>query len=280
MTYHHGHNKLRCHHCGAERRAEQACPDCDSTALIPVGEGTERVEQTLLKHFPNNDVIRIDRDTTRRKGALENLLQEVHAGGPKILLGTQMLAKGHHFPDVTLVGILNVDQGLFSVDFRAMERTAQLIVQVAGRAGRAEKPGEVMLQTHYPDHPLLQTLLKSGYDQFARQALLEREQAALPPFSYMALLRAEAVTVSQPMEFLREAKMLAQDLAVPDIELLGPLPSPMEKRAGRYRAQLFIQSGKRAALHKLLHPWVFALEESKLGRKVRWSIDVDPLDVY
>jgi len=280
MTYHHGHNKLRCHHCGAERRAEQSCPDCHSTALIPVGEGTERVEQTLQKHFPNNDVIRIDRDTTRRKGALENLLQEVHAGGPKILLGTQMLAKGHHFPDVTLVGILNVDQGLFSVDFRAMERTAQLIVQVAGRAGRAEKPGEVMLQTHYPDHPLLQTLLRSGYDQFARQALLEREQADLPPFSYMALLRAEAVTASQPMEFLKQAKMLAQELAVPGIELLGPLPSPMEKRAGRYRAQFFVQSGKRAALHKLLHPWVLALEQSKLGRKVRWSIDVDPLDVY
>ncbi len=280
MTYHHAQNKLRCHHCGAERRAEQTCPDCDSTTLIPVGEGTERVEQTLLKHFSDNTVIRIDRDTTRRKGALENLLQEVHEGGAKILLGTQMLAKGHHFPEVTLVGILNVDQGLFSVDFRALEKTAQLIVQVAGRAGRAEKPGEVMLQTHYPDHPLLQTLLRSGYDEFAQQALLEREQAELPPFSYMALLRAEAVTSSQPLEFLREAKMLAQDLVVQGIELLGPIPSPMEKRAGRYRAQLFVQSGNRATLHKLLHPWVLALEQSKLGRKVRWSIDVDPLDVY
>ncbi|WP_455365373.1 primosomal protein N' [Kaarinaea lacus] len=280
MTYHHAKNKLRCHHCGAERRAEPTCPDCHSASLIPVGEGTERVEQTLKKHFPDNNVIRIDRDTTRRKGALESLLQEVHAGGAKILLGTQMLAKGHHFPDVTLVGILNVDQGLFSVDFRAMEKTAQLIVQVAGRAGRAEKPGEVMLQTHYPDHPLLQTLLQSGYGQFAQQALLEREQAALPPFSYMALLRAEAVNASQPMEFLCEAKTLAQELGVPGVELLGPLPSPMEKRAGRYRAQLFVQSSQRAVLHKLLHPWVQALEQSKPGRKVRWSIDVDPLDVY
>jgi primosomal protein N' (replication factor Y) len=248
--------------------------------LIPVGEGTERVEQALQKHFPGNGVIRIDRDTTRRKGALENLLREVHEGDAKILLGTQMLAKGHHFPDVTLVGILNVDQGLFSVDFRALEKTAQLIIQVAGRAGRAEKPGEVMLQTHYPEHPLLQTLLQSGYGQFAQQALLEREQAALPPFSYMALLRAEAVTASQPMDFLKEAKSLAQELAVQGVELLGPLPSPMEKRAGRFRAQLFVQSGKRAALHKLLHSWVLALEQSKLGRKVRWSIDVDPLDVY
>jgi len=280
MTYHHAKSKLRCHHCGAERRAEQACPDCHSATLIPVGEGTERVEQALQKHFPSNGVIRIDRDTTRRKGALENLLREVHEGDAKILLGTQMLAKGHHFPDVTLVGILNVDQGLFSVDFRALEKTAQLIVQVAGRAGRAEKPGEVMLQTHYPEHPLLQTLLQSGYAQFAQQALLEREQAALPPFSYMALLRAEAVNASQPIDFLKEAKSLAQELAVQGVELLGPLPSPMEKRAGRFRAQLFVQSAKRAALHKLLHPWVLALEQSKLGRKVRWSIDVDPLDVY
>ncbi|WP_455207291.1 primosomal protein N' [Kaarinaea lacus] len=280
MTYHHAKNKLRCHHCGAERRAEQRCPDCSGASLIPVGEGTERVEQALQKQLPGFDVIRIDRDTTRRKGSLESLLQEVHQGDAKILLGTQMLAKGHHFPDVTLVGILNVDQGLFSVDFRALERTAQLIVQVAGRAGRAEKPGEVMLQTHYPDHPLLQTLLQFGYAQFAQQALLEREQAGLPPFSYMALLRAEAVIASQPLEFLQEAKMLAQELIVQGIELLGPLPSPMEKRAGRYRAQLFIQSGNRAALHKLLHPWVLALEQSKLGRKVRWSIDVDPLDVY
>jgi primosomal protein N' (replication factor Y) len=280
MTYHRAKNRLRCHHCGAERRAEQFCPDCRSTALIPVGEGTERVEQALLKHFPGTAIIRIDRDTTRRKGALENLLQEVHQGGAKILLGTQMLAKGHHFPDVTLVGILNVDQGLFSVDFRALEKTAQLIVQVAGRAGRAEKPGEVMLQTHYPDHSLLQTLLISGYAQFAQQALQEREQAGLPPFSYMALLRAEAVNAAQPLEFLREAKTLALELAAPGIELLGPLPSPMEKRAGRYRAQLFIQSGNRTTLHRFLHPWVLALERSRLGRKVRWSIDVDPVDVY
>ena len=280
MTYHRAKNLLRCHHCGAERRAEQDCPDCHATALIPLGEGTERVEQALLKHFPGTGVIRIDRDTTRRKGSLEALLQEVHQGGAKILLGTQMLAKGHHFPDVTLVGILNVDQGLFSVDFRALEKTAQIIVQVAGRAGRAEKPGEVMLQTHYPDHPLLQTLLNAGYARFAQQALRERELAGLPPFSYMALLRAEAVDAPQPLEFLREAKALAQPLAPPGIELLGPLPSPMEKRAGRYRAQLFIQCGNRAALHKLLHPWILTLEQSKLGRKVRWSMDVDPVDVY
>lgn len=280
MTYHHGKQKLRCHHCGAERRAEQSCPDCTGSTLIPVGEGTERVEQALNKQMPDVDVIRIDRDTTRRKGSLESLLAEVHQGGAKILIGTQMLAKGHHFPDVTLVGILNIDQGLFSVDFRALEKTAQLIVQVSGRAGREEKPGEVMLQTHYPDHPLLQILLQSGYAEFAQQALKEREQTCLPPYSYMALLRAEAVDVSQPLEFLREAKNLAQEFSVQDVELLGPMPSPMEKRAGRFRAQLFVQSSQRSTLHKLLKPWVLALEKSKLGRKVRWSIDVDPVDVY
>ena len=280
MTYHHGKQKLRCHHCGAERRAEQSCPDCSGSTLIPVGEGTERVEQALNKQLPDVDVIRIDRDTTRRKGSLEGLLQEVHQGGAKILIGTQMLAKGHHFPDVTLVGILNIDQGLFSVDFRALEKTAQLIVQVSGRAGREEKPGEVMLQTHYPDHPLLQILLQSGYAEFAKQALKEREQTYLPPYSYMALLRAEAVDVAQPLDFLREAKTIAQELAVQDVELLGPMPSPMEKRAGRFRAQLFVQSTHRSSLHKLLKPWVLELEKSKLGRKVRWSIDVDPVDVY
>jgi primosomal protein N' (replication factor Y) len=280
MTYHHGKQKLRCHHCGAERRAEQSCSDCNGSSLIPVGEGTERVEQALKKQLPEVDVIRIDRDTTRRKGSLESLLQEVHQGGAKILIGTQMLAKGHHFPDVTLVGILNIDQGLFSVDFRALEKTAQLIVQVSGRAGREEKPGEVMLQTHYPDHPLLQTLLESGYAEFAQQALKEREQTCLPPYSYMSLLRAEAVDAGQPLEFLREAKTLAQQYAVSGIELLGPMPSPMEKRAGRYRAQLIVQASQRSSLHKLLSPWVLALEKSKLGRKVRWSIDVDPVDVY
>jgi primosomal protein N' (replication factor Y) len=280
MTLHQAKNKLRCHHCGAERRAESACPSCQGTSLIPVGEGTERVESSLNQLFPDNKVIRIDRDTTRRKGSLESILQDVHGGEARILVGTQMLAKGHHFPNVTLVGILNIDQGFFSVDFHALEKTAQLIVQVAGRAGREEKPGTVMLQTHYPDHPLLQTLLNAGYDEFARQAMVEREQANLPPYSYMALLRAEAVDARQPIEFLQEAKAMAQQHETANVEFWGPLPSPMEKRAGRYRAQLFIQSLDRAALHRLLAPWIRALEKSRLGRKVRWSIDVDPVDVY
>ncbi|MGD8568236.1 MAG: primosomal protein N' [Gammaproteobacteria bacterium] len=280
MTLHQASLKLRCHHCGAERRADPVCPSCQSSALIPVGEGTERVEKVLRQQFPDTGIIRIDRDTTRRKGSLESLLKDVHRGEARILVGTQMLAKGHHFPNVTLVGILNIDQGLFSVDFHALEKTAQLIVQVAGRAGREEKPGTVMLQTHYPDHPLLQTLLTAGYPEFARQAMAEREQANLPPYTFMALLRAESVDAGQSLAFLKEAKDIALEYGLNGVELWGPLPSPMEKRAGRYRAQLFVQSPDRAMLHRLLTPWIDTLEQSRLGRKVRWSIDVDPVDVY
>jgi primosomal protein N' (replication factor Y) len=211
---------------------------------------------------------------------MQSLLDSVHDGSNRILVGTQMLAKGHHFPDVTLVGIVDIDQGLFSADFRATERMAQLIVQVAGRAGRAEKPGQVLIQTHHPDHPLLQTLLHEGYAAFARAALEERRQAQLPPFSYMALLRAEAVDGRLPIQFLQHARELAEVLAVPGVALLGPIPAPMERRAGRVRAQLLLQAKNRADLHRLLSPWVLQLESSKLGRKVRWSIDVDPQEMF
>jgi primosomal protein N' (replication factor Y) len=169
---------------------------------------------------------------------------------------------------------------LFSADFRATERMAQLIVQVAGRAGRAEKPGQVLIQTHHPDHPLLQTLLHEGYAAFARAALEERRQAQLPPFSYMALLRAEAVDGRLPIQFLQHARELAEAFVVPGVALLGPIPAPMERRAGRVRAQLLLQAQNRADLHRLLNPWVVQLESSKLGRKVRWSIDVDPQEMF
>jgi primosomal protein N' (replication factor Y) len=280
MTLHYAQHRLRCHHCGSERPIDQQCPQCQGTELIPIGMGTERIEQTLQTLFPDDQVIRIDRDTTRRKGSLEKKLAAVNEGKRCILLGTQMLAKGHHFPNVTLVGVIDIDQGLFSSDFRALERMAQLITQVAGRAGRAEKPGEVLIQTHHPQHPLLQTLINQGYSAFARQALSERQAAQLPPFSYLALLRAEAVDVQKPYEFLNEAKRLALQLGVANVMISGPVAAPMEKRAGRFRAQLLLQANKRSGLRQLLSPWVKQLEQSKPGRKVRWSLDVDPIEMF
>ena len=280
MTLFNGNHRLRCHHCGSERRADPSCPECESTELRPVGAGTERLEAALKQQFPEVGITRIDRDTTRRKGSMQTLLDSVHDGSSRILVGTQMLAKGHHFPDVTLVGVVDIDQGLFSADFRATERMAQLLVQVAGRAGRAEKPGQVLIQTHHPDHPLLQTLLHEGYAAFAQAALEERRQAQLAPFNYMALLRAEAVDEKLPMQFLEHARQLAESLGVRDVLLLGPIPAPMERRAGRIRAQLLLQAKNRADLHRLLSPWLLQLESSKLGRKVRWSIDVDPQEMF
>jgi primosomal protein N' (replication factor Y) len=275
-----GHQRLRCHHCGAERPADPQCPQCQSSELRPVGAGTERLEQALRRLFPDIGIARIDRDTTRRKGSLQTLLDGVHDGSSRILVGTQMLAKGHHFPDVTLVGIVDIDQGLFSADFRATERMAQMIVQVAGRAGRAQRPGQVLIQTHHPDHPLLQVLLRDGYAAFAQAALEERRQAQLAPFSHMALLRAEAVDGQLPLQFLEHARQQAEAMGAAGVQLLGPIPAPMERRAGRVRAQLLLQAAHRADLHRLLEPWLQQLEGDKLGRKVRWSIDVDPQEMF
>lgn len=277
---HYGRQRLRCHHCAAERPVETQCPQCQSAELSPVGAGTERLEETLQKQFADVGIARIDRDTTRRKGALQSLLNSVHDGTSRILVGTQMLAKGHHFPDVTLVGIVDVDQGLFSADFRATERMAQLIVQVSGRAGRADKPGQVLIQTHHPDHPLLRVLIEQDYATFARAALEERELALLPPFRYLALLRAEAADSRLPMQFLEQARALAEPLNTGQVQILGPIPAPMERRAGRIRAQLLLQAPSRADLHRLLTPWLQQLENHKAGRKVRWSIDVDPQETF
>lgn len=190
-----------------------------------------------------------------------------------------MLAKGHHFPNVTLVGIVDADGGLFSTDFRAAERLAQLVVQVAGRAGRGEQPGEVLIQTHHPEHPLLRALLDQGYDRFAAKALAERRQADLPPFLCMALLRAEAPQRETVVAFLEEAGSLAREEAGDDTEVLGPVPAPMERRAGRSRAQLLLQSASRPTLHRLLHAWLPRVEGLKTARRVRWSLDVDPQEL-
>lgn len=280
MTLHQRRGELRCHHCGSQRRVDAFCPSCGSSELLGIGEGTERVEQALLERFPNDPVLRIDRDTTRRKGQLEDALYDAQAGKAHILLGTQMLAKGHHFPNVTLAAILDADQGLFSSDFRASERMAQLIVQVAGRAGRADKPGEVIIQTHHPDHPLLRQLTEQGYPAFAEAALRERQDTQLPPYASMALLRAEATDAEHPREFLETARELAEPRASDSLQLWGPVAAPMERRAGRYRAQLLLQTGNRSELQQILTQWIPQLETLKQARRVRWSIDVDPVDLF
>lgn len=279
LTLHQGSRLLQCHHCGTQRPLDKHCPACKSTDLRALGYGTERIEHALKNKFPETLITRIDRDSTRRKGTLQTLLEGVHSGASQILLGTQMLAKGHHFPDVTLVGILDTDQGLFSADFRASERMAQLILQVAGRAGRAEKTGQVVLQTHHPDHPLLQLLLTQGYHRFAEAALEERRDVGLPPYSTLALLRAEASHRDYPQQFLNQAREAAQVLNMAGVELLGPVPAPMEKRAGHYRAHLLIQATRRSDLHQLLDAWLPGLKKIPGQRKVRWALDVDPTEM-
>lgn len=279
MTWHQHDRRLRCHHCGAERRAEQACPDCHAETLNTLGSGTERLESFLQTRFPQEEIVRIDRDSTRRKGELEKSLQKARSGTARILIGTQMLAKGHHFPGVTLVGILGVDHGLFSADFRGPEYMAQLVIQVAGRAGRGDRHGEVILETHQPEHPFLQLLIRQSYSAFARAALGERAAARLPPYTKLALIRAEAVNPDSALLFLRKLNDALGRFS-PDVERWGPAPSPMERRAGRYRAQLLLQAEDRRALHGLLRHVHELARQAPDHRKVRWSVDVDPIEMF
>jgi primosomal protein N' (replication factor Y) len=278
LTVHGGSRHLICHHCGSQQPVPELCANCGQPTK-PVGQGTERIEEAVRQLFPDAPLARIDRDAIRRRGELEATLARVDSREVRILVGTQMLTKGHDFPNVTLVVVLNADQGLFSADFRAGERLAQTIVQVAGRAGRAEKPGEVLIQTEYPEHRLLQLLLEGGYEAFAAGALQEREQSEWPPFARIALLRAEAATALAPMKFLRAALAVARDFPMRGVQLLGPAPAPMERRAGRYRAQVLLHAATHSPLQKFMSAWLPALESLPEARRVRWSIDVDALDL-
>ncbi|MCG5549067.1 primosomal protein N' [Halorhodospira halochloris] len=281
LTVHRRAGNMRCHHCGASRPLPSVCPGCGAGDLLPLGPGTERLEEALAELFPQYNLLRIDRDTTRRRGELEARLAAAHRGDAQLLIGTQMLAKGHHLPGLTLVAVVDVDQGLFGTDFRATERLAQLVVQVAGRAGRGDNPGEVLLQTRHPEHPLLQTLLESGYGAFAAEHLNERRAAGLPPFASLALLRAEAVDANAPYVFLEAAADWGASLTRRQqygVELLGPVPAPMERREGRYRAQLMLRSESRSMLQAFLGDWAIRLASLSGARKVRWSLDVDPVD--
>jgi primosomal protein N' (replication factor Y) (superfamily II helicase) len=246
--------------------------------------GSERSEIVLQRHFPDTRIIRVDSDSTRRKHELDTVLTEIALGQPCILVGTQMLAKGHHFPAVTLVAVLDADSGLFSADFRGQEFMAQMLTQVAGRSGRADAAGEVLIQTRHSTHHSLQTLIHHGYHTLASELLAERQQSGMPPFSVLALLRAEALSARAPEQFLINARALADDLRkqlpVPNrVTISGPLPAPMEKRANRYRQQLMFRSTQRADLQMLLTRLCEQLEHSADHRKVRWSVDVDPLDM-
>ena len=283
MTLHKTTPHLRCHHCDSRRPIDRHCPLCKSRNLQALGLGTERSQVWLQGLFPDTRVLRIDRDTTRRKNELDVLLNEVHQGGPCILIGTQMLAKGHHFPRVTLVAVLDADAGLFSADFRGQEHTAQLLMQVAGRSGREGMPGEVLIQTRHASHPTLQTLVREGYGHFARVLLEERRLAGMPPYSALALIRAEAEDNRAPENFLALVRTLAEarlrETAENGIILMGPLPAPMEKRAGKFRAQLQISAQQRPLLQQLLAGLCPQIEALREARSVRWSVDVDPQDM-
>ncbi len=281
MTLHQRPHHLRCHQCDTQRPVPRKCPSCHSPQLVHQGQGTEKAEESLATQFPATEVLRVDRDSMSRKNAMKALSEKVMLGEPCILVGTQMLAKGHHFPNVTLVVILDADQGLMSADFRGPERMGQLIVQVAGRAGRGDLPGEVLIQSHKPEHPLLQVLIGHGYHPYAQQLLAERQATHLPPFTSMALIRAESKRAENAVEFLNLARRIAQQIMPPSptISYLGPVPALMEKRQGRFRYQLQIRTTRRKPLQELLKQLLRELDQQALAKRTRWSVDVDPVDM-
>jgi primosomal protein N' (replication factor Y) len=282
-TYHKSANYLHCHHCAGTLPIPKQCCECGSTQLISTGVGTEQLEETLNHLFPDYPSVRIDRDNTRKKESFNTYLKEINAGKYKILLGTQMLAKGHHFPNVTLVALIDVDSTLFCNDFRASERLAQLFTQVSGRAGRAEKRGQVVLQTHHPEHSLLQDLINTGYAAFSRSELKIRQQVQLPPFSFQALIRAESEDATLAENFLAVCKLHLDKVCELNkisqrLYVLGPIPASMERRAGKFRFQLLLQADQRRLITQTLHQVLPVLDSLKEGKKIRWSIDVDPID--
>jgi primosomal protein N' (replication factor Y) len=279
MTVHASSNELRCHHCGASRRIDNNCSECGGN-FRPLGEGTERLEDALKDRFPEHAIARIDSDSVRLKGTMNKALSMATTGETRILIGTQMLSKGHHFPNLTLVVVVNADQGLFSTDFRGSEKLAQSLVQVSGRAGRERRQGEVLIQTAYPAHPFWAELFGGGYERVAESALEERSNTAWPPYSRLALIRASAHKREDARAFLKTAVQLIAPRNTGDIRVLGPVSAPMERRAGRYRAQLLLQSVNRQALQRLLQPLRLELENERSARRVRWSVDVDPIELF
>ncbi len=280
LTVHKRANKLHCHHCDSQKALIHTCPECHSEELFTVGEGTEQVEGVLNQFFKNTPILRIDRDSTQRKSALTQITQKIHEHDQAILVGTQMLAKGHHFPNVTLVVIMDADVGLFSSDFRGMERTAQLITQVSGRAGRAAKRGHVLLQTYHPEHPAIECLCNQGYEAFAMDGLRERQQLAMPPFCHQVIIRAESAQEQQAMGLLMQ---LRNELSVGvsgDMQMIGPYAAIIVRKAGQHRALLCIKGSQRAQLHQCIAMAAQWLEQNTKNQRIRFAIDVDPLETF
>lgn len=277
-TMHKQAQQLHCHHCGHFRRLPKTCSNCQSDDIAPLGLGTEQLEQGVMDLFPQYSSVRIDSDTMRGKRNLNNTLDAIHSGQHQILIGTQILAKGHHFPNVTMVVVVDIDGALFSADYRSAEQLAQLITQIGGRAGRASKAGEVWLQSHHPDHPLLQDLVHNGYGHFARLLLQERRYANLPPFSYQGLIRAESKRAEDAWQFLQS--LLPTSGITEGVSAVGPMPALLEKRQGRYRFQLLLQSQSRNLLHNSLRQIMAQIATHPLLNKVKWSLDIDPQEFY
>jgi primosomal protein N' (replication factor Y) len=282
LTVHAQPPGLHCHHCGKQKSLPRACPNCASRQLDTMGLGTQQIESRLRERFTTVPVLRIDRDSTRSRKKLKAMLDQVNSGEPCLLLGTQMLAKGHHFPGITLVVVVDADSGLFSADFRGQELMAQTVTQVAGRAGRSDQAGEVLIQSRHCGHQTLQSLIQLSYADFSRQLLAERKLTAMPPFAWLALLRCEARSAETGLQFLQQIALQQQQLCQQfglQVDCLGPLPAPMEKRAGRFRSQLSFKSEQRAQLHELLARLLPAIEAMKLPAGMRWSLDIDPVDM-
>ncbi|MCK0507460.1 primosomal protein N' [Aromatoleum anaerobium] len=279
LVVHLADRRLRCHHCGCDSAIPRVCPVCGNQDIQPFGRGTQRVEARLVELFPGARVLRVDRDSARTRKQWEAMLATIAAGEADILVGTQMMAKGHDFPQLTLVGVVGADASLHAADFRAPERLFQQLMQVGGRAGRAHLPGEVLIQTEYPEHPLYRCLVRHDFDAFAARALDERRQAGFPPFTHQAMLRADAPALDDAMKFLAHARRLAQDSAPEGVQVFDVVPMRMTRLARRERAQLLVEAGERARLQEFVGRWIGVLRAQRLTRELRWQLDVDPLDV-
>jgi primosomal protein N' (replication factor Y) len=277
LTLHQSENRqLICHHCGLNSPIPRHCPRCLGRELLPIGVGTQRVYEHLIQLFPNVSTVRIDRDEVRHKQALETQLARINSGEAQLIIGTQMLAKGHHFPRLTLVVILDADNGFINQDFRALEYLGQLLLQVAGRAGRAQLQGQLLMQTHQPHHPLLNLLLQKGYDEFARALLQSRQQAALPPFHFLALIRAEGRQQANVLACLQAFKSALLEMGV---IVLGPAPAPLARKAHQYRLQLLLKSASRNTLQSAITTMREQFTNASITRSIRWTIDIDPMNL-